>query len=305
MGLCLYSSRLSFSLVPELPSPCSNSLSGSGVCCQITPDGHAGKLHSWGTSQLMPLCIALSLCELSGQESGSSPGPMCHTAQRHSVSRAGAWWGMQPSMGPCLWGLASNHAEPKPWVVLVSAIHVGQRKSPRSQKAKHPRVQESNSQERELLLTLYLKVLSQNQMCSGSQWECPAFQPMRAVSAIFAFIFLPAAMFSKDTKSWTSILCINSLLLNHEWLVWFRQSPSSGGPSLYREDKSLWIFSSTLWFSPQPLPSLSGLTWCRAEINLIFIIVIPNLNSFISEDRNPNWVWVQFGNIRMVCDKTF
>ena len=38
-------------------------------------------------------------------------------------------------------------------------------------------------------------------------------------------------------------------------------------------------------------------TLCIAEINLIFIISIPELNSFISGDKNPNQFPVQFGNM--------
>lgn len=53
---------------------------------------------------------------------------------------------------------------------------------------------------------LFKSLLSQNPLCSGSQWECPMFQPRRASTAIFAFV--PHWLGSKVSASIPSCLVV-------------------------------------------------------------------------------------------------
>ena len=84
-----------------------------------------------------------------------------------------------PVWDPASGELASNCAGPKSQVGPASAsptstpICAGQSK--RAQEDKQP-----TEQVQQLLSAYCLKVLPQNTTCSGSPWECPASQPMRA-----------------------------------------------------------------------------------------------------------------------------
>ena len=112
---------------------------------------------------------------------------------------------MYPSIRPCLQERAFNHAGPKLLVGPASACLMctptcagNPARDPehpstpvtKSPKPKHHEPRETKSaknlhqvpkQERASLCLLFKCPLSQNSVCSRSQWECPAFQQMRAI----------------------------------------------------------------------------------------------------------------------------
>ena len=166
----------------------------------------------------MPPCAALSLYVLLlGQESEGSPGSMCWPALGGSVPMAGAQWGTHPSVGPCLQGLTSNNARPKPeWSQCLPLLPKWGKIS-RSQKVKCSRGQETKRLEEPatacLMFTSPLpelrvpwKPVGMSSSPSNEGWCWPCLP--------FPLFWLPCSIRGQSLQSHT--FYTSSLLLSHK-----------------------------------------------------------------------------------------
>ena len=163
---------LSLSLVPEPPSHCSSflSLSGSGVYCQITPRSSIHEeappreeLHHEELLSHVSVCHSASTrcCWGERVEAVQDPCSMLHLTI--------ASQGLVPGKA-CI--LSSDPASQN-WLLITRGLS--------SEPPQHlPHSPMLGKARKKLLPSFFLKILSQDPMCSESQWEKPLFQLMRA-----------------------------------------------------------------------------------------------------------------------------
>ena len=116
-----------------------------------------------------------------------------------SEARSPEWDSVSRSGLPIMWGLSPWWAQHPPTRHTTAPVLAGGKSQnpehpstpvTKSPKPKHHEPRETKSaknlhqvpkQERASLCLLFKCPLSQNSVCSRSQWECPAFQQMRAI----------------------------------------------------------------------------------------------------------------------------